>query len=63
MNPANKQRRITCLAVELHCRENGRQRSVQNDGGRLGALDVFNVLGNDHEITREYTRRLSSLLF
>ena len=38
-------------------------RSVRNDGGRLGALDVFNVLGNGHEISREYTRRLSSLLF
>jgi putative thioredoxin len=38
-------------------------RSVRNDGGRLGALDVFNVLGSGHEITREYTQRLSSLLF
>ena len=38
-------------------------RSVRDDGGRLGALDIFNVLGQEHEITREYQRKLSSLLF
>jgi putative thioredoxin len=38
-------------------------RKLDNDGGRLRVLDVFNVLGNDHPLTQDYRRQLSALLF
>ena len=38
-------------------------RKLDDDGGRLRMLDVFEVLGTDHPLTEEYRQRLSALLF
>ncbi|GMU39716.1 MAG: thioredoxin [Chloroflexota bacterium] len=38
-------------------------RAYASDGGRLRALDVFDVLGSEHPLTGEYRRRLTMLLF
>ncbi|MEE8422184.1 MAG: thioredoxin [Dehalococcoidia bacterium] len=38
-------------------------RKLDDDGGRLRMLDVFNVLGDDHTLTQQYRQRLTSVLF
>ncbi len=38
-------------------------RALDDDGGRLRMLDIFEVLGTDHQLTQEYRRRLGALLF
>ena len=38
-------------------------RKLDDDGGRLRTLDAFAVLGEQHELTAEYRRRLTNLLF
>jgi putative thioredoxin len=38
-------------------------RALDDDGGRLRMLDVFEVLGADHPLAREYRQRLGLLLF
>ena len=38
-------------------------RGVADDGGRLRMLDAFRLLGEGHELTRAYRRRLTNLLF
>ncbi len=38
-------------------------RALDDDGGRLRVLDAFTVLGNEHELTTEYRRRLTNLIF
>jgi putative thioredoxin len=38
-------------------------RTMDDDGARLRMIDVFNVLGAENPITREYRRLLGSVLF
>ena len=38
-------------------------RAVADDGGRLRMLDAFNLLGDSHELTQEYRRRLTNVIF
>lgn len=38
-------------------------RSVEDDGARLRMLDAFKLLGDDHELTREYRQRLMNVIF
>ena len=38
-------------------------RALDDDGGRLRTLDAFTVLGEQHELTAEYRRRLTNLIF
>ena len=38
-------------------------RSLDEDGGRLRLLDAFALLGDQHELTREYRGRLTNLIF
>ncbi len=38
-------------------------RALDDDGARLRLLDAFNVLGDENELTQEYRRKLSSVLF
>jgi putative thioredoxin len=40
-----------------------RDRGFENDAGRVGMLSLFALLGDDHELTREFRGQLSSLLF
>jgi thioredoxin-like negative regulator of GroEL len=35
----------------------------QREKARLQMIDVFDLLGPEHELTREYRRRLASALF
>jgi putative thioredoxin len=39
-----------------------RNRAFGDDLARRSLLAVFDVLGEDHELTRSYRRRLASLL-
>jgi putative thioredoxin len=41
----------------------GIDRNLDDDGARRAALAVFEILGSDSEIARDYRRRLSSALF
>ena len=38
-------------------------RTLDDDGGRLRVLDAFMLLGEQHELTAEYRRRLTNLIF
>ena len=38
-------------------------RAIDGDGGRLRMLDAFNLLGDPHELTQEYRRRLTNVIF
>ncbi|MEZ4501424.1 MAG: thioredoxin [Dehalococcoidia bacterium] len=38
-------------------------RELDEDGARLRMLEAFNLLGNDHPLTREYRSRLANILF
>ena len=38
-------------------------RKLDDDGGRLRMLDVFEVLGTEHQLAQEYRQRLTALLF
>ena len=38
-------------------------RAVDDDGGRLRMLDAFNLLGDAHELTQEYRRHLTNVIF
>ena len=38
-------------------------RNLHDDAARLLMLDVFIVLGTEHELTPDYRRRLGSILF
>ena len=38
-------------------------RKLDDDGGRLRVLDAFTVLGDQHELTAEFRRRLTNLIF
>ena len=38
-------------------------RTVDDDDGRLRMLDAFSVLGDGHELTQSYRRKLSQVLF
>ena len=38
-------------------------RKVEQDGGRLRMLDAFQLLGEDNELTDEFRRRLTNILF
>jgi putative thioredoxin len=38
-------------------------RKFQDDGGRQAILQIFELLGDQHPVTREYRPRLASLLF
>jgi putative thioredoxin len=38
-------------------------RALDEDGARLRMLEAFNLLGNDHPLTREYRSRLANILF
>jgi putative thioredoxin len=38
-------------------------RSVEDDGARLRMLDAFKLLGDEHELTREYRQRLMNVIF
>ena len=38
-------------------------RGVAEDGGRLRMLDAFKLLGDEHELTREYRLRLTNVIF
>ena len=38
-------------------------RSLDGDGGRLRMLDAFAVLGDEHELTAAYRRRLANVVF
>ena len=38
-------------------------RQLDDDGGRRRMLDLFNVLGEEHPLTREYRQALGSVLF
>jgi putative thioredoxin len=37
-------------------------RRYQEDGGRKAMLDIFAILGPDHELSREYRPRLAGSL-
>jgi putative thioredoxin len=38
-------------------------RKLDDDGGRLRMLDAFQLMGDGHELTQEYRRRLGNVLF
>ncbi len=38
-------------------------RQLDDDGGRRRMLDLFNVLGEEHPLTREYRQKLGGVLF
>ncbi len=38
-------------------------RKLDDDGGRLRMLDAFSLMGDDHELTQEFRRRLANVLF
>lgn len=40
-----------------------RDRRFQNDGARKAMLAVFDILGDDHPLTRDYRKRLTMLLY
>ena len=40
-----------------------KNRDYDNDGARKTCIAIFNLLGEDHEITKEYRRVLASALF
>ncbi len=40
-----------------------KDRKYDDDGARRGCVAIFNVLGNDHELTKRYRAALSSALF
>ena len=40
-----------------------RDRRYDDDGGRKGCIAIFNLLGNDHELTRRFRSALSRALY
>jgi putative thioredoxin len=60
-----------CLAVEEKYQEAldkflqvvSKDRKFKNDGGRKAAIAIFNLLGNEHPLTTEYRRHLTSVLY
>lgn len=40
-----------------------KDRKFKNDGGRKAAIAIFNLLGNEHPLTAEYRRHLTSVLY
>jgi putative thioredoxin len=41
----------------------GRNRQLDDDGARKACVALFNLLGNDHELTQKYHRRFTSSLY
>lgn len=41
----------------------GRDRKYRNDGARKAMITLFNVLGDDHPLTRDYRKRLMQTLY
>lgn len=41
----------------------GQDRKYQNDGARKAMITLFNVLGDDHPLTRDYRKRLMQTLY
>lgn len=41
----------------------GRNRQLDDDGARKAAVALFNLLGNEHELTQKYHRRFTSSLY
>ncbi|WP_071515341.1 thioredoxin [Geitlerinema sp. PCC 9228] len=40
-----------------------KDRKFKDDGGRKAAIAIFNLLGNEHPLTAEYRRHLTSVLY
>jgi putative thioredoxin len=41
----------------------GRNRQLDDDGARKACVALFNLLGNEHELTQKYHRRFTSSLY
>ncbi len=49
--------------LELFSRDSRGDRAYRNDGARKAMLTVFDLLGDDHLLTKEYRKKLMSILY
>jgi putative thioredoxin len=50
-------------ALEIFLEMVGNDRKYRNDGARKAMITLFDFLGDDHELTRTYRKKLTRLLY